>query len=326
MNTTEAPFQAKWQLSADFDGHGPPPHYMPGYPRVPLHDRPAMLRFLESEYCSTDLDCMAGKLWWMSKQDHTNMSPLHRQRVKGRNIVVTEDPRLHLVWIQDRMFVKPLPRYLSSSAFWQKHMGLRDASEASRARTLHIRKAALGFLRTYYFLVKTEYDFRIAQDPNLQLLPADITWEQFCFFSTSFVDIKDRDVSGRYAYGELRLTRLNFYAPLLLGKGTFQRVEYQSTTYFARFYGPILFLIGMTSIILNGFQIIVGVEQAKPTEHSDASFDVALWYSILVVVFFCLLFVGLVTLYVYRQVKEWNFAIRDRMRLLEEGKSKTEVC
>lgn len=69
------------------------------------------------------------------------------------------------------------------------------------------------------------------------------------------MNIADRDVSLRYAYGEIRLTRLNFYAPFFLGKSHFQSVEYQYGTYFARFYGPILFVIGIVSVVLSGLQV-----------------------------------------------------------------------
>ncbi len=214
--------------------------------------------------------------------------------------------------------MKPLPRYLTSYAFWHSYLG-RGVDEAADTRSQRIRRAALGYLRTYYYLVKTELDFHIAQDLSLRLLTKDTTWEQFCYFITPLVDVTDRDVSGRYAYGEIRLRRLNFYAPLLLGKANFQLVEYQSASYFARFYGPILFLIGVMSIALNGFQIIIGVEQAKPTQYSDIAFGVAMWCSVLVIVFFCILFGWLILLYFYKVVKEWKYAFRDRARLLEQA-------
>lgn len=77
---------------------------------------------LAREFCSDDLDRVANRLWWMSKQDNGNISPLHRQLVKRRTIVVTEDPKLHLVWIYDRIFIKPLPRHIGSYTFWQDHL------------------------------------------------------------------------------------------------------------------------------------------------------------------------------------------------------------
>jgi hypothetical protein len=108
----------------------------------------------------------------MSKQDSGNISPLHRQLVKRRTIVLTEDPKLHLVWIYDRIFIKPLPRYLGSYTFWKDFLCIETGSGGRGGR---IRRAALGFLRTYCYLVKHESDLRIAQDPSLCLLPPDIT-------------------------------------------------------------------------------------------------------------------------------------------------------
>ncbi|KAH8661166.1 hypothetical protein BGZ61DRAFT_499608 [Ilyonectria robusta] len=237
----------------------------------------------------------------MSKQDSGNISPLYRQLVKRRTIVVTEDPKLHLAWIDDRIFIKPLPRYISQAG-----------SGGER-----IRRAALGYLRTYYHLVKHESDLCIAQDPSLCLVPPDITWEQFCDFTSSLGDIADRDVSLRYAYGEIRLTRLNLYAPLLLGKSHFQRVEHQYGTYFARFYGPILFVIGITSVVLSGLQVVVSVGENGGGGWTGA----ALWVGVTAIVTSCILLFTLGLLLVYKVTKEWKFAIRDRLRLLEEKRA-----
>ncbi|EJT68749.1 hypothetical protein GGTG_13679 [Gaeumannomyces tritici R3-111a-1] len=60
------------------------------------------------------------------------------------------------------------------------------------------------------------------------------------------------DVSERYRYGEIRLTRLDFYARLLVGLHTrYQSLEPQYSDYFARIYGPILFCIGILSLVLS---------------------------------------------------------------------------
>jgi len=177
--------------------------------------------------------------------------------------------------------------------------------------------AALGFLRTYFHLVRSEHDFHIAQDPASRLVPGGITWEQFSRFASPLAGVADEDVSGRYAFGEIRLTRLNFYAPLLLGKSHFQRVEYQYGPYFAHFYGPILFVIGITSIVLNGLQIAVDVEQAGLTPNGEILLAVALWFSVAVILCFCGLLGFLLLLFFYKVAKEWRYAIRDRLRLLE---------
>ncbi|RYP73614.1 hypothetical protein DL771_003502 [Monosporascus sp. 5C6A] len=275
------------------------------------------MEFLDKEFCSEDLDRMADKLWWMSKQDSSNISPLHRQLVKQRAIVVTEDPKLHLVWIHNRIFIKPLPRYIVSNTFWRDYLG--DGEGAGR-----IRRAALGYLRTYRYLVRYESDFRIAQDPGLQLVPTNITWEQFSDFASDLANIIDYDVSARYTYGEIRLTRLNFYAPFLLRKSYFQRVEYQYGTYFARFYGPILFVIGVVSIVLSGLQVAVAVavDQDQPDKNSRFLSTIALWVSVAIILCFCGMLTWLGVLFTYKMAMEWRYAIRDRLRLLEEGSAR----
>jgi hypothetical protein len=157
---------------------------------------------------------MAPHLWVMSTQSNANINPLHRQRVKGREIFVTEEPRLHLVWWHDRIFVKPLPRYLLSYYFWDVVLAQNSPWLGNRQDA--IRSAALGYLRTYRYLVQRETDFRIAQQDHLHLIPREVSWAELCQFVSGFDQIKDNDVSLRYCYGELRLSRLNLYAPLLL--------------------------------------------------------------------------------------------------------------
>ena len=314
----EAPFPAAYQLCAELNSgpngliHDVPTLKLPGYPRISLQDRHGLLEFLRKEYCSADLDCIADRLWWMSKQDSANISPLHRQFVKRRSIVVTEDPKLHLVWIRDRIFVKPLPLYLTSYTFWQEYLG-NDTNA-------HVRKAALGYLRTYLYLIRSESDFCIARDPSLHLIPAGITWEQFCDFSADLSKISDRNVSERYAYGEIRLTRLNFYAPLLLRKSYFQRMDYQYRDYFACFYGPILFMIGIVSIILGGLQVIVTVRGPDSVRNSRMLSVVALWISATMILCSFSILIFLCFLFLYKIFKEWRYAIRDRLRNLEEGR------
>ncbi|KAH7016247.1 uncharacterized protein B0I36DRAFT_377841 [Microdochium trichocladiopsis] len=310
-NAPTPPFAFAHQLSRNRDTLA---RHVPGHPRVPLEDRSKVWDLLAKEFCSDDLDRIANRLWWMSKQDSGNISPLHRQLVKRRAIVVTEDPKLHLVWIYDRVFIKPLPRYIGSYAFWRDYL-CTEAGSGGRGEG--IRRAALGYLRTYYHLVKYESDLRIAQDPSLCLVPPDITWEQFCDFTSSLGDVADRDVSLRYTYGEIRLTRLNLYAPLLLGKSHFQRVEYQYGSYFARFVGPILFVIGFASVVLSGMQVLVAVGNGGEGGWRGAAF----WISVIVIALSSIVLFALGLLLVYKVAKEWKFAIRDRLRLLEEKRA-----
>ncbi|KAH7148037.1 hypothetical protein DER46DRAFT_616126 [Fusarium sp. MPI-SDFR-AT-0072] len=285
-----------------------PTGYLPGFPHLPLHDRDQIRKLLLSELCSDDLDRVSDKLWWMSKQDSTNIWPLHRQKLQGRSIMVTENPKLHLVWINDRVFIKPLPRFIGSHDFWRDHLCNNNTSEDVR-----IRRAALGYLRTYYYLIRHESDFRIAKDPNLCLIPESITWEQFCNFTSDLDKILDKDVSLRYAYGQIRLTRLNFYAPVILNKSYFQRVDFQYGQYFARFYAPVLFAFGITSVTLSGLQVVSSLETGGGANWQG----LALGVSVLAILVSFGLLIGFGVLLSWKIAKEWKFAIKERRRLIK---------
>ncbi|KAI1584284.1 hypothetical protein PtrCC142_012231 [Pyrenophora tritici-repentis] len=211
---------------------------LPGQPSLLLKDLDRTKKFLYDDLWSEDLDRMAPRLWIMTTLSSANINPLHRQRVKGREIIVTEEARLHLVWIHDRIFIKPIPRYLLSHDFWEVYLDQKLGSLDDDSRNL--RAAATGFLRTYRYLIRHESDFYLAQQDSLRLIPKDVDWASFCYFTSDLNDIQDSAVSRRYCFGELRLTRLNFYAPFLLRKFRFEQVHGQYGDYFARLYGPVL--------------------------------------------------------------------------------------
>ncbi|MCJ1358540.1 MAG: hypothetical protein MMC33_008540 [Icmadophila ericetorum] len=248
---------------------------LPGQPAIDLSANGRKLYdYLEDDLRTTALDDLAPYLWLISTQSGSNISPLHHQKIKRRQIILTEDPRLHLVWNEDRIFVKPLPKYLLSYEFWTRFM-IPEPSQMSVKReqslppysatcpswirpTDTIVQAAKGLLRSYAFLVKYESDFELAR--LHQLLPPSVTFEQFCDFKSRFLDIEDEEVSPRYSYGELRLTRLNMLSKLLLCQWSYEPVHHQSYQYFQQFYGPLLFVFGCFSVILGAMQVEMAVE------------------------------------------------------------------
>ena len=145
----------------------------------------------------------------------------------------------------------------------KKSLGGSTREEQGTYTRIYI--SALGFLRIYYYLIQHESDFEIAYSKT-RLLPSDITWNEFCAFSKDFSDISDDAVSERYCYGEIRLTRLNLYAKLIIGKFQYERVDGQYGAFFARFYGPLLFIFGILSIILSTIQVELGVEILTNTQ------------------------------------------------------------
>lgn len=300
------PFHKDDQLNGDLDASL---DYLPGHPRIKLSDHKGLFHFIRQEVWSEDLESISGRLWWMSKQDSSNISPLHRQRVKGRQIIVTEDPRLHLVWIDDRIFLKPLPQYITSSVFWDTFMS--DPSKYGAA--VKLRKAALGYLRTYFYLIQHESDLRIAQDPALCLVPKEVTWPRFCQFTARFDDITDNEVSERYHYGEIRLSRLNYYAPVLLGKSQYQRVNYQYRAYFARIQGPVISAFAFFSILLNCMQVNLAASTSDERYSSALLFAGCYWLSTLIGSVTGVLLLMLVFLFLFKVIREWRFAIAHRL-------------
>ncbi|KAL4745418.1 hypothetical protein BDW72DRAFT_211464 [Aspergillus terricola var. indicus] len=257
---------------------------------------------------------MASKLWWMSKQDSGNISPLHRQTVKNRQIIVTEDPRLHLIWIDNRIFLKPLPRYLTSYIFWHEFMN----NEPEHIDIRKLRKAALGYLRTYLHLIQHESDLRIAQDSALCLVPKEVTWTQFCNFLADLNSITDNDVSERYHYGEIRLTRLNYYAPVLLGRTRYQRVDYQYRAYFARIQGPLLSAFAFFAILLNCMQVYLATATSDAKYMVTKILDGCYWASIFIGTVTCLLMLTLAFIFGFKLFREWRFAIHGQIKRRKE--------
>lgn len=257
--------------------------------------------FLQDELWAQDLETLAPHLWVMTTPSSANINALHRQIVKNRKIIITEESRLHLVWIHDRIFIKPLPRYLLSHRFWKTHLDQCN----------QIRLAATGFLRTYRYLVQHESDFNIAQQDHLGLISRDISWQSFRRLMAELSHIKDSAVSQRYYYGELRLTRLNFYAPFLLRKFHFEQLNSQYGDFFARLYGPILFVFALASTILNAMQVQLATEQLVAV-HWESMWYFSRWFSTIILGGAAIVCFWISLLWLWMFSDEWIYTLRQR--------------
>jgi hypothetical protein len=317
------PFSKANQLVCDLDpGAGAPPiTTLPGQPSIMLNDAARMRQFLNNELWPKDLEIMAPRLWIMTTLSSANINPLHRQLVRGRQIIVTEEPRLHLVWIHNRIFIKPLPRYLLLHAFWEMYLdrNYNQSSDGQDSQS-NLREAATGFLRTYRYLIQHESDFNIAQQDNLRLIPKDVDWTSFCQFISELNHIEDSAVSSRYCYGELRLTRLNFYAPLLLGKFHFEQVHGQYGDFFGRLYGPILFAFAIVSTILNSMQVALASEQLVAA-HWESVWYISRWFSGVSLVGATVIAMWFVLLWLWIFVDEWIYTVRRKVKQRRDARS-----
>ncbi|PVH98052.1 hypothetical protein DM02DRAFT_683396 [Periconia macrospinosa] len=84
--------------------------------------------------------------------------------------------------------------------------------------------------------------------------------------------VQDTDVTERYTYGELRLSRLNFYSKIFLRKLYFRRRHAQYGSYFAHFFAPLLFAFGLTSVVLSAMQVITASNTLLASDSSLRSF------------------------------------------------------
>jgi hypothetical protein len=122
--------------------------------------------------------------------------PLYRHHLVGRTIYPTENPDEHLVWYENRIFMKPIPELLFNIGFWEDFL--------CRHRALY--ESACGLLLSYCWLIRHKSDFRLAK--TYHLLPDDMSWKCWDDFVVDFLN-NVTIVNKRYEYGELRLSRLN---------------------------------------------------------------------------------------------------------------------
>lgn len=236
----------------------PPTHpkdYLPGEPSIPLSG-PTIGVHLEEELATRDLDQLARHLWLVATQDSSHISSLTHQLARGREIVITEKPGLHLVWHYNRVFIKPLPKYILSHTFWAFYLISPDSPIPDPLRS-DLREAALGFLRSYVYLIRRRSDFDLAMHEDHRLLPRKTKYRDFARLTKSLDTIDDTMVSPRYSYGELRLSRLNFWIKIFLFRIAYHTSEGQYGPRFARFFTPLAFLFAVFSVQLSAMQVVL---------------------------------------------------------------------
>lgn len=245
--------------------------YVPGHPWVELSGDSVAL-FLERELATPILDELYNSLWIFARPSFDNIDPLHRQKVKERKIIPVQSPKLHLVWKNDGMYVKPMPVWMLNHDFWVTFLSSPDKAPLfpSRDRKAHhsatSRSTALGFVRSYAFLVQDELDFKLAQADHL--IPPDIRWIQWATFLSYFRNLEDSQVSTRYHFGQLRISRLNWAVRLIRPKSAstwwFYELPYWAISpYLQAALSPFIFVFGSVSVVLSSMQVIAAFESSQ---------------------------------------------------------------
>ena len=223
---------------------------LPDQPTIRLNS-PSVCEYLKREFCTTELDAFTSYFWLLTTPSHSNISPLHHQLVKGRQIILTEEPQLHLLWVYNSIYIKPIPGFLLSHAFWSFCLSPESSPLSPNDRQATFG-AIRGLFRSYYHLIKYKSDFDIASERRL--IPKDIEWEPLSDFLSCFADLERDAVSPRYHFGEIRFTRLKFWSSILLHRLSF-KIYGQYADHFSRFYAPLLFVFGVLSVVLSAMQV-----------------------------------------------------------------------
>jgi hypothetical protein len=207
-------------------------------------------------------------LWLVARKAGAHIDPLHEHLIKKRVIVTAEDPRLHLVWYYETIYIKPLPDYLLNYAIWRDHIPKPTAQPLQTRPQYDKYRAALGFLRSYSFLIRYESDFIIAQKANL--LPKYVSFQRFQKFIRRFRSLHDDDVSHRYQYGQFRLTRLDWAIRIIRiirivypantkqqFPWSYHHEYWQTSRYLQHYAAPLIFIFAILSLILSSMQVVL---------------------------------------------------------------------
>ena len=239
---------------------------LPDAPRVRLECSSQII-----SYCIDDLDTprmnkLDQKLWWAGPAPE--IVSLSQHVALERRIQVVEDPSLHLLWssVDNVLYVKPLPAYLSSFAFWYYLLDPCNSDIDPEERD-RLRMTSLGFLKTYGSLIQRRSDFNIARRQDLLASFGNISFETFVRFISHFDSVPNSAISSRWRYGLIQLDALNFHSILHLRRWHWHRFESRSSAYFQRLFPVFLFVFALLSVILSAMQVIVGAKQLWETDN-----------------------------------------------------------
>ena len=214
--------------------------------------------FLRAELATPLLDSLYQKLWLVARKESSHIDSIHHQHVKGRQVMLSEDPKMHLIWTPNKIFIKPIPHCLFSYHFWLFFLSPAISTEKAHENARFDRALALGFLRSYTHLIRHRSDFAIAKERHL--LPVDVDWPSWRCFIAYFHHVPNPRVAQRYHYGQMRHSRLNYLVRLTLPRerSTFwfyEPLHWSTAPYMKGITTSVGFVLATTSVILSSMQV-----------------------------------------------------------------------
>lgn len=239
---------------------------LPDAPRVRLEFGSDVVSYCLKDLNTPEMNKLGEKLWWAGPTP--DIVSLSQHLVLDRRIQVTEDPSVHLLWagIEGILYVKPLPAYLASFAFWEYLLD-RANSDIDNEQRERLIETSLGYLKTYSCLIQRRSDFNLARRHDLLGSFGGTSFEAFIEFISSFDAIPDAAISARWHYGVIQLDALNFHSAIHLRRWHLNRFESRYGLYFSRFFPVILFIFALLSVMLSAMQVIIGAKQMDDTDN-----------------------------------------------------------
>ncbi|KAE8336173.1 hypothetical protein BDV24DRAFT_178668 [Aspergillus arachidicola] len=238
--------------------------YLPGEPSIGLEET-TVNDYLSRELKTYLLDELYGHLWLAGRRSGRSIDALHAQRLKGRSVVPTEDPSLHLIWRRNQIYIKPIPVCLFNYRFWDIYLRPTKNNNHQTSSTLD-PSIAMGFLRSYAFLTPHRLDFILAKESHL--IPENIDWIAWSRFIHKFRELSDEQVAQRYHYGQLRLSRLNWAVRIVRPQHAntlwfYHLPHWSITSYLSQATVPLLFIFASVSVVLSAMQVVLSVPSDK---------------------------------------------------------------
>ncbi|KAI1077267.1 hypothetical protein F5B20DRAFT_552943 [Whalleya microplaca] len=232
---------------------------------------------LGAELSCPVLDELYPHLHFVAVKSSSHIEPLHVHLRKGREIRITEDPSLHLVWSYSHIWIKPLPSFLLKSNIWDTHLAFGQDKHSQH------RLLALGFIRSYSYLIRHRSDYLMAKEANLlPFLKKDDSEDErpgeylrFRNFLEILRNLPDHWQRNRWHFGQFRLSRLNWAVRILQptprSNGMLRRLyyeeEFQQSSQFIRDAGPmLLFVFAALSLVLSSMQVTLAARSGGSWE------------------------------------------------------------
>lgn len=288
-----------------------PPDYLPifatpqqgqnwqNYAPASTLDTDRVRRYFEAEFGCPAIEGLYPHMQWVARRSGSHIDSLHENVLKGRHIVLTEDAGLHLIWHKKTILLKPLPLWLLPPSFQNAH--IHAALKCDSIAAAQAARIVAGFIRSYTRLIRHESDFTLAIESGL--LPRDgPSFAEFMCLMMPFSSLADSDVSPRYHYGQIRLSRLNWATRVFrppnrrkggfLGSFYYHQLYWDTSDLIQAATAPFVFVFATLSVILSAMQVMLGA-QADENGQRDA-FTAASWgfsiFTLVVILLFLVLF------------------------------------